>query len=68
MAALITMEIAQPALLYLVPTTITAVLIVSLWRQELRQFWIGPEKSAIYPDDGSSAEVDSSIVESSLKN
>lgn len=62
------MEIAQPALLYLVPTTITSVLIVSLLRKELPQFWVGPEESAQSEKslEESSAEADSSS--SSLKN
>ena len=55
------MQIAQPALLYLVPTTVISVLIVSLWRKELRQFWIGPEKSI----NNSMEELSTTEIESS---
>lgn len=44
--ALITMQIAQPALLYLVPTTTISVLLVALIRKEVRPFWMGPEAAA----------------------
>jgi len=59
--ALMMMEIAQPALLYLVPTTVISVLLVSLWRKELPQFWEGPEESYKTPsEESSSVKVDSS--------
>lgn len=38
------MNYAQPALLYLVPMTLLPCIIISLMRQEFRQFWLGPEK------------------------
>ena len=34
---------AQPALLYLVPCTLIPVFVISLVRNEVRQFWNGPE-------------------------
>lgn len=66
--ALITMEIAQPALLYLVPTTVISVLILSLYRKEFRQFWIGPETNLnVKPADEPLHETDSSSA-SGYKN
>ena len=62
------MEIAQPALLYLVPTTVISVLILSLYRKEFRQFWIGPETNLnVKPADEPLHETDSSSA-SSYKN
>ncbi|KAJ8271067.1 hypothetical protein GJAV_G00122380 [Gymnothorax javanicus] len=40
-AVLALMQVAQPALLYLVPCTLLTSLMVALWRRELPLFWTG---------------------------
>lgn len=59
------MQIAQPALLYLVPTTTISVLLVALIRKEMRPFWMGPEAAASAMIGSGMAPISTSLAEDS---